>query len=632
VPGLFNVPAAVETPPSSFAVTYDDALARTSLSGRWRERDAILAFEFLPRLTVSARGAVIDDSLGGFYSRLRDLSANAQFLVARESGWRPAIAVGAIDISGADALYTARYAVATKSWLGRVRTTAGFATGKALHGAFGGITLGVCDWLSLIAEHDGRDATVGARLTPFSATFARAGVVPTLDFLSRRGGQSAVHVGLRVALPGSRLTATSDDHAGVPNRRSVSALVAPSPADGERSVNAVSRALVDEGLENVRVALAGATAGAVISITYENRRYWWDEWEALGAVMAAIARHAPADAIRADITTLRLDMPVMRITTDVSAIRGFLNGSLETAAFARRLDVSGNGAGGAPLTGPAANSSRWRLDLTVKPQIETQLMTEVSVTEERINVLPEATLQLGRGITITARKAVPVYTTDKFFTTIADPNADRLLASIARPLAGVAGLNGFTQVSVGRFGHREVGVSDEMDVVIAGGRASVGGMFAVFGETFGQMDRSVALGTFRWRDAPLGLTATVTAGRYLNGDVGGGVALQRLFGPVEIAFSMASTDFQSVARMRVAVPLGPPHDARPGPVRLRWPGYYDQEIQSTIFADYPVLRRDVALPLETGNELWRVVRQRDRLVTPMLLAHLDDVRAAAARW
>jgi hypothetical protein len=312
-------------------------------------------------------------------------------------------------------------------------------------------------------------------------------------------------------------------------------------------------------------------------------------------------------------------------------MRGFVAGTIASEAFARALDFTGRGADIATPGGEAANPSRWRLDLAVKPRIETQMMTEVAVVEERVSALPEATLQVARGVTVSARRAVELYTSDQFFTHISDPNADRLLVNVARPLPGGLGERGFSQMSVGRFGHNEVGLSDEVDLTFAGGRGSIGGTVAVFGKTVERMDRSVALGTLRLRDAPSGVTVALTAGRYFHGDVGGGVEVQRLFGPVEIAFNVTSTDAQSVGRLRVSVPLGSRRDLAPGSVRLRWPGYHDQDIQSTIFASYPVLRTDVGIPLETGAELARVLRQRDRLLAPMVLAHLDDIRAAANR-
>ncbi|HVZ48944.1 MAG TPA: YjbH domain-containing protein [Gemmatimonadaceae bacterium] len=626
VPGHFDVPAAVVAPPSTFAISYNDALQRSAHTGPWRQQNGFLAFEFLPRLTLSARAAVIDDSLAPpLVDPLRDLSANVQFLVTHESGAWPALALGALDINGANDLYNARYAVATKTWFGRIRTTAGYASGRLVHGVIGGVMLGLCGGISLVADYEDGAPSYGIRASPFAGTFARLGFAPSVDVVRYRNGRPVVNLSAHFALPGGDLV--SPNRADRPD--SVAAARWHPRADGTgigRGADAVARALTARGFENVRVR----DSIDVLRVAYENRVFWRDEWAAFGRVLGDVVDHAPASTTRIEVVILRLDLAVMRVEMPIAAARDFLSGILPPAGFARVMQVSDTYPGDAALEdAPAANRSAWRVDVTARPRVETLVMTESSPAEARVSVLPEAVAQLGRGVTITARRAIEVYTTERFWVNVADPNADRLLVNVARPLPGGWLAGAISQLSVGRFGHREVGAANEVLLPLSGGRVSLGGVIAVFGETAAHPDRSVALGKVRLLDAPTGLSASVTAGRFLNGDVGAALEVQRLFGPAEVAFGLRATNFQSVAGLRVTVPLGLSRNVRPAPLRVTWPGYHTQGIESTVLARLPVLRRDVGIPLETGNDLWDAVRARDRLYTTMLLAHLDDVRDAA---
>jgi hypothetical protein len=105
----------------------------------------------------------------------------------------------------------------------------------------------------------------------------------------------------------------------------------------------------------------------------------------------------------------------------------------------------------------------------------------------------------------------------------------------------------------------------------------------------------------------------------------------RLFGPMEIAFSLKSTTFQSSAGIRVSAPLGAPRNPAPRAVRVTWPGYQTQGAQVAVFTSFPALRRDAALTIETGNDIVDVVRGRDRLHAEVLRARLEAVRAGALR-
>jgi hypothetical protein len=604
LPGLFEVPAATSFADRSAALSFN-SLRSANTPGATQQRNAFVSFGFLPRLTLTGRGSVMDnaENLG-----MRDISASAQLLLLREAGWMPSLAIGAQDFGGAASNFTNKYVVASKTLLGRARLSAGFGSSiYSLDGAFGGIEIAPCSWLTLLAENDGTRRNAGVRLAPLGEWGARKGIEPTIDLLWREGQGRMAGVGLRLQAPSPAVRATRANR----------------PASETPKADLQS-ALVSHGFENVRTA----TIADTLAVSYENRVFNRDEFEALGIVMAEAARRAgPLTVMR--ITIARVGLPVMRVVSGVAAFKSFLAGSTTGESFASQLVVTHPSTDDA---GPATNRSALHVDVTVRPRLEHLLLTEISVGEARLSFLPEATVHLARGISLTGRKAVVAYTTQSFPREIDEENADQLLLHLARPGLPLTPEGAITQLSIGRFGPDEVGLGLGVDAVTGGGRVSYGGFAAVFGEHPGSLRRSVALASVRLRQAPLDLAFSLTAGRFRHGDVGGVAEVERRFGLAEVAFFGQWTSFAPMAGVRVSLPLTGARDLKPGYVRIRLPEYGDLMKRTEVFDDVNNVRADVARPLETGQDLARVFRGRDRLNGVRLRREVETLRAAAIRW
>jgi hypothetical protein len=602
LPGLFEVPAAASFADRSAALSFN-SLRSANTPGATQQRNAFISFGFLPRITLTARGSVMDSPISW---GLRDISVNAQLLLTRESRWLPSIAVGAQDFGGAAPNFTGQHGVASKSLFGRARATAGFGSGTySLKGAFGGIELAPCSWLTILAENEGTRRNAGVRLAPLGDWGVRRGVEPTIDLLWREGQGRMAGVGLRwtAASPAERKPSTR-----TPTSTSTS-LVA---------------ALTSHGFENVRTA----THGDTISVSYENRVFNRDEFDALGVVMGETARRAGTGRVMR-ITLLRVDLPVMRVVSGVEAFNDFVRGTTDAAAFAKQLVVSHPSDSD---RSPAANTSRFRFDLTARPRLEHMMFTEISVAESRFSLLPEASIQLGRGVSVTGRKAWVGYTSTNFPRTYDVANADQILLHLTRVGLPLTQRGALTQVSLGRFGANEVGVSAGMDAIGAGGRMSYGGFAAVFRENLDKPLRSTALASLRLRQAPLDLAFSVTAGRFRHGDVGAAAEVERRFGLGEVAFYLQSTSFATMGGARVSIPLSGARDLKPGLVRVRLPEYGDLAKRTELFDDVNMVRADVARLLESGQDLSRVFRGRDRLNEVRLKREIETLRASALRW
>jgi hypothetical protein len=626
LPGLVNVPVAASVPSGMVDLSFNDARTPSLFGAIGAQHSLLVAFGLLPRVTIGLRGTVAGNvRRTGEY---RDLGEQLHVQLLEEGTRTPSLAVGIQDAVGVNAFYHARYVVASHRLFGVARATVGYGSGPVrLHGVFGGIEAGIGSWATAMGEYDGERYAAGLRMTPFPTIADRAGVQPSFDFTWRKDLGVALAGGMRVALAGP-----PDTYRG--RREAPSALAGdgrrgPVPATG-RNTPALEGALEDAGLENIRVAMAD---DATIDVAYENRVYNRNELDALGVVMAATAACAPESARRMRVTILRVGLPVLTVTSDIAAFVAFANDRLGASAFADQLGFPAPGDAGLS-DAPVVNSSRFKLDVFVRPRVETVILSEVGVLETRTSVLPDAYVQLGRGLVVNARRAVPVGTSRNFPVTIDDPNADRLLLSqaFAVPFAGAPQARTLSQFSIGRFGHEDVGVADEVEVSLPGGLVRVGGTVGVVGPRAADLNRSVALATARLRYPALDLTATLTAGRFLKGDAGATAELSRWFGNTELTAYFKSTEFQSVAGMRVALPLAPRRELPPTRVRPRFPDVHTQEVQSTVLADQNVLRRDVGLPLAADLGVLRRLLDRDRLDPTAVRLHAAVLRAAVRRW
>ena len=641
LPGFVQVPTAGATPSGTFDFTIDDARQPFPLGNIIHQRNGLLTIGLLPWLTVGARGTVANSP--GSSVDTRDLAANVQLRLLEEREWVPAIAVGAQDIGGAAPHFGARYLVASKNLLGFSTVSLGYGEGPTvLKGIFGGVGIALGQWGMALGEYDGHGTNGGLRVFPFPSLADRIGIQPRVEVLWRKDAGTAIGAGFRTMIGGTGEALPHPAIAVAKRPPAANTAEARPPANADESaIRAATaeteRRLIAQGLENVRATMVNDAAGPVLAIDYENRRFNRDELDALGVVMGTAARHAPATARRMRVTIRRVDLPVLIVESDIGAFTAFESGRLADEAFAAQLtfpDVQGASAAGA-LAAPRANASRFRTDVFVRPRVENQVLTDFGVANVRVTALVDAYVQLAPGLVLNGRRGIPVTTTPGFWQGIEDPNADRLLLhqAVRVPMEGLwPSANAITQFSGGRFGHDAVGFANEMDVALNDGLVTLGSSVAVYGRTFAKIDHSMALGTARVRFPAWDATASLTAGRFLNGDAGAAGELARQFGSSELAFFLRTTEFASVAGVRVGFPLTPSRELAPSLLRPRAPDLYTQQLQTVVFARENVLRRDVGRVLETDHDIARVYRTRDQLQPVTVINHVKTLKEASRRW
>ena len=331
-----------------------------------------------------------------------DISANAQFFLLEDKSWWPGIAVGLEDIGGGATFFRSGYVVLSKSLFGRLRGTVGFGTGPdVLKGPFAGVELALNRFVTLLGEYDADAFNAGVRLFPLPEKLESYGIPrPTVDVIWQEGGHVSWGISFRSVLGEAKFQAQREARADKRYSRQSAGLSAAT------SLQAVSEQLqaelLERGLENVRITVARLESGLTVVVEYENRRYNRDELDALGLVLGLAALHTPPSVTHMRVIVNEVNIPVLEVSTSVEAFLAFVNEQMSAQAFAQQLHMTQEVHWPLPTVTPEAQTDKrdrsWlKLDVFLRPGIETQILTEVGVADMRFTLYPDAFIQLTPG-------------------------------------------------------------------------------------------------------------------------------------------------------------------------------------------------------------------------------------------
>ena len=642
VPGatrLLHVPVAATVPSGALDLRYDTEWDPGVFPTVGRQGNFRFEFGLLPRVSLGGRGTVANEQ-GTGRSLGSDLSANLQVLLLDDSRWWPALAVGLQDFAGAVPHFRSRYVVMSKSFFGRARGTLGFGTGPdALKGPFGGGEIHLNRLLTLMGEYDAHAFNAGVRVLPIPPKLETYGFPrATLDLIWSDNGRLAWGLGFRAILGEGKYQAQRAAHAVRRYARpTADAFAGVSPqAIGEL----LQRELMARGLENVRVAFSRIESGVAATVEYENRRYNRDALDGLGLVLGLTALGTPPQVTEMRVVVRAVDVAVLQVTSGTDAFVAFVNELGSPEAFLEQLGISQPARGTFTAAGPIAATtvgqrSRFKLDLFVRPRVETAILTDWGVADLRFSVLPDAYVQLAPGLTVNVRSVLPIVRTNGYPGRLGDPDVDRVLVAQAIRLpmgASSTSAAAVTQVSAGRFSGDQVGLANETAVRFGNGIFFAKGTVARLGESFAALDHWVALANARVRWPAYDATLSVTAGRFLDGDRGLVLDFSRFLGTTEAGVFLRHSEHGSLAGLRFAVPLTVDKELPPSRVRLRLPDVYAYEQRTTVGDGLNFIRNDIGRPLMTDREVERVFWNRDRLYATYIRRHVDDLRQAVRRW
>jgi hypothetical protein len=475
-------------------------------------------------------------------------------------------------------------------------------------------------WATALLEYDGDRLNSGLRLTPIERV--------QIDLADTEGGLST-QAAFWLDLGGGRAEAPP-----VELERS------DSEAEPQVVAESLAEAVRGLGMENVRVTVGDARRGATAGITYENRRYYRDELEALGLVLATAAQVLPRQFACISVVVLDHQVPVLRLTTRVGDYLAYVRGDIPASRFRDMVYIDHGLRPDIPPSGIVATtarsaSTRFTVDLAVTPTFRTVFGSEDVTLAVRHALRPEIDVDLGSGWII--RGAREIHTGGHL-----GPDVDFLFSDDHANLNYVfrAGPSLMGHLAGGEFPDDRRGVAAEGFWMPRSSSALVRGYagwledrrFTYFE---GEPDYEWSyLGDVRYWFGGLDLEAGASFGRYLDGDEGFAVSLRRLFANNEVKLEYRDTDHASILLFGVTIPICPERYPRPDPVRLRVGDRIGSTWQAT--ASNEIGQGTLQTSSVTGSELRLFdisgpFLNRDRFSPDAIREHIDVLRRAAAK-
>lgn len=580
-PGLIDMPVATSRPDGELAFTTSRFADQTRNT---------LTFQVTPRLSGSFRYSILEDFqeiTTGLYTRY-DRSVSLQYRVIDEdiSGLRPAIAVGLNDFLGTG-VYSSEYIVATKTVTPRLRFSAGIGwgrlgssggftnplsvlgdrwerrpgrtgdqggevqTGDFFRGdaaLFGGVEWQVTDKFKLTAEYssdayldESRFAFNPENQLNFGGTYTLA---PGIDLSLRYLYGSEFGIQLSAALnPKNRPYNAGRDPA-------------PPPVAARTSAAALSWGAVPQSEDSLRQQLSGALERQgirlhsfmleqnTVRVEIENTAYR-QEAQALGRTARVLSRQMPVPIENFAIVSVSSGMPVSETLirrTDMESLEHEIEGAWQSFARARISSPAG-------MAPPPAPERYPNFDWSLKPYLSPSLFDPDDPLRADAGAELSAFFEPVRGLEFSGsiRKKVignldeVTRPSDSVLPRVRsefglyDKEGDPALTNLTAGYYFKPGQDLYGRVTVGYLEPMFGGISTELlwkpnDSAFAIGLETNYVRQRDFDQGFGFRDYDVLTGhVSAYSDLGNGFHAQIDAGRYLAGDWGATLSLDREF-------------------------------------------------------------------------------------------------------
>jgi len=645
--GLLNTPNAETTDEGKIYLLYSDQ-KESKWRNKTRSQDNYLVSLGLFGL-LEVGGRFFEAPRVG-----RDLSGSFKVRVPfiPQGDYWPKFAVGIQDVGGG---YKARYlqtsyaVVSEEIW--RFRFSAGYGRGPdRMKGVFGGVEAKACDWLYLLAEHDGSEKNVGLRLvTPEFFGYPVNLHATIKSSLDHRPGQPEFSVGLQIPLGAAR---NRKEPLPVPVPAAVKAPVAAEqapvqevPAGKELQAEAaiklrtLLKRLTDDGFQNVRV---GSQQGLLV-VEYENARYNWNELDAIGVVAGIAQLEAPSRFDTLRLVEKKKGIAVLQLETPLAELRAFLADAAQAEAFGKALKITPEISSdqGVSFVQGDPHSSYLHASLVLYPQLRTYLGTEVAPFDYLLSLKPDLYLNTWKGAVLNARWEVPVawssnFEDNKSFRGDRKPTQmDRLMLFQAlKPSPTV-----MATLGAGMVLHDSYGTLNDLLWSPGDGSHRLKFTQLYVEDGSGNGKKEVYLGSYRYYYAPLDTYLEATAGKFFPQDRGVVAELKRFFGDTEVTVyykNSVTTDGRNhqAAGIQFQLPLTPRRDMKPYLVQLKGTDEWSYAQESTMAKEksWNFLGTPTGVKPEAPFNTARVFYNRDRLSDAYLREHLLRLRDAYATY
>ncbi len=541
-----------------------------------------------------------------------DLIVQAKLNLARETAGRPGVAVGVLDLRRTNLdVGPTFFAVASKHLArGRAEATLGLSGGEH-SGVLAGLSLRPVPWLELQGEYDTDRFNYGAAVHVGSRFVARAAKVDV-------GTAYTLSYQFPLAYPEA------------PSRPPASAELGPPVEPGDRAATAlIQEELVGMGLENVQVQIQPVDSVRTLCISFDNRQYTLNDYDAVMAVLPVAARLAGSEVEQVAMRVQKRGLVTAEVTAPLDGYRRFARDEMTGREFAAQVTVE-RLPGSHPsdvLTSPTevANPPWGRVDLTLEPGLRTEIGTETDTLLTGWSLEPGVILWPVRGMQLNARWKFPVagpLIREHKNELITD---EALLSYAARPSRRF-----LVQALGGRFSDRTFQHWDGYGVEMATPVGSQGLLHL----TAARLDNDeIGKNTYvvadYWHQVPRSnLQVRLLGGRFLYQDEGYGVDLIRFSREVQVAVGMRHTGFDNVLEVRTSFPLGPRRQPRrPSALRARLADRFDYNSRSLLSdRNYVSLAQRVGKELFIGPNLIDSFFNRDRLSSDSFVIYLQSAK------
>jgi hypothetical protein len=329
------------------------------------------------------------------------------------------------------------------------------------------------------------------------------------------------------------------------------------------------RKLVNNGFENIRVKIDEQR----VVIAYENRVYRFDV-EALKEILKIVVTELN-DQQKIILIPQNRKIPIVSIETSVADCKNYFNSTSSGKEFASKLKIDFNTDSifSEIQKEELVNSSSFRFDITVKPQLKFEFGPYEKPVISQINIVPEIKTSWWKGMNFNYEFILPVF------------NEFGTKQDSVRP--GIVALNQvfrfsnnyFVSTSAGFFTQNRYGFDLEVKKYTFNGDLNFGFNFGLTSiASFSGMARLYYYDAFTWtgslsceyRVTKYDLTLGLMVGKFLMGDESFRLDVSREFGEVEIGFfAIRSRTGISNGGINLTIPLFPSHYWKPGFVRLR---------------------------------------------------------------
>lgn len=563
VPGLtaFGLPGMVEMP-SAYALP--DGETAVTVGGSASFQRATVAFQAAPRVTAAYRLTRVTDPGPGRDAQI-DRSFDLHIQLMRETATRPAVALGFRDLFGTD-VQGSEYIVASKRLGKRFQVSAGLGFGRL--GTRGGFDLTDRPAASGPGGNLGArrlfrgDAAVFAGLEYNISDRWRVAAEYSSDGYATEVAQGSFddRAPVNVALswrPMDQLDIAAYTIGGSEFGLMASVMLnpakpfrpvrakAPVPfGDGSRAAASWGPALVKSAKSDGLVVLGVQDAGTVARVRVENTRFL-SEPQAIGRLARRMSQALPATVQRFQIEVMRAGVPVSRVDLSRADLRRLEARPGGAAALLAASAVTNAG----PVGGlTAIPDSRSRFSAAVTPalsigsfggdtpaQIQAGLAVKTSyrlapavLASAELRYMPlrrETDEVLGFTPSEMVRRDGPLYGRDN------DVQLERLTLTHRGRLAPEV----YTQVTAGLLERAYGGLAAELLWKPASSRLGLGGEIVYarkrdYDMRFGFQDKDAVTGHLSaYYEFDGGYLGRVDVGRYLAGDLGATVSVDREF-------------------------------------------------------------------------------------------------------